>query len=376
MKALRFHGKGDIRLDEIDTPICLPDEVRIQVAYCGICGTDVHEYLEGPILLPQPGSPNPHTGATIPLTMGHEMSGTISEIGEDVQYLHVGERVVVNPAMDDRHHGQPPCSLCLSGRPNICSRSAFYGLQCNSGGFAEEICVKAIAVVPIPQDMSLKVATLSEPLAVASHMIRTSGFQPGQSVVIFGAGPIGCALAWFLKKGGASYVLVSEITPQRAIQAFNCGADIVIDPSNSPDAVLDAVVDRTSDGADIAFDACGLQSTLDAAFNCTKPGGVIFNVAIHDRPLTLQLNALTLSEKKLLAGNAYTAEDYRNVLTCLKEHEKDLERFITRIVPLDRAVEDGFRELVHNKFRQNKILVEISGDSNWSEEPLQRSTKL
>ncbi|KAI7578129.1 hypothetical protein KC316_g10004 [Hortaea werneckii] len=349
MKALRFHGKRDIRLDEIDSPICLPDEVRIRVAYCGICG------------------------ATLPLTMGHEMSGTVSETGKDVQSFQVGQRVVVNPAMDDRHHDQPPCSLCISGRPNICSRSTFYGLQCNSGGFAEEICVKAISVVPIPQDMSLKVATLAEPLAVASHMIRTSGFQPGQSVLILGAGPIGCALAWFLKKGGATYVIVSEITSQRATQALNCGADIVIDPSNSPDAVLDAVVDRTGDGADIAFDACGLQSTLDAAFNCTKPGGVVFNVAIHDRPLTLQLNALTLSEKKLLAGNAYTAEDYTNVLSCLKEHEKDLERFITRIVPLDRAVTDGFRELVQNKYRQNKILVEISGDSG---NLPQRSAKL
>ncbi|KAI6799277.1 hypothetical protein KC363_g3727 [Hortaea werneckii] len=376
MKALRFHGKGDIRLDEIDSPICLADEVRIEVAYCGICGTDVHEYLEGPILLPLPGSPNPHTGATLPLTMGHEMSGTISKVGKDVQSFRVGQRVVVNPAMDDRHHGQPPCSLCISGRPNICSRSAFYGLQCNSGGFAEEICVKAIAVVPIPQDMSLKVATLSEPLAVASHMIRISGFQPGQSVVILGAGPIGCALAWFLKKGGAGCVVVSEITPQRATQALNCGADIVIDPSNNPNAVLDAVVDKTGDGADIAFDACGLQSTLDAAFSCTKPGGVVFNVAIHDRPLTLQLNALTLSEKKLLAGNAYTAEDYKNVLCCLEEHEKDLGRFITRIVPLDRAVADGFRELVENKYRQNKILVEVSGDSGWSENFLRRDTKL
>ncbi|KAK4574443.1 hypothetical protein LTR86_001284 [Recurvomyces mirabilis] len=361
MRALRFHSKGDIRLDDVEQPKCAPHEVRLKVAYCGVCGTDIHEYLDGPILLPGHGEQNLNTGAKLPLILGHEFSGVVVEVGKNVKSVPLGQRVVVNPAMDDRHHSQSPCEICVRGRHNICLRSAFYGLQAPQGGFADEICVDAIACFPLPSSVSLKLAALVEPLAVAAHMIRISGFTPGQDIVISGAGPIGSAIVFLLRQYGAGKILVSEIAPSRSAQAMDCGADKVINPVTTPaQSVVSELMGPA--GADIAFDACGLQTTLDAAFACTKPGGTVFNVAIHEKPLSLNLNFLTLSEKRLLAGNAYTAEDYNRVIEVLKSKGAEVEKFITAVVPLEQAVDGAFEELVRNKAMHNKILVEVNGE--------------
>ncbi|KAK0850336.1 hypothetical protein LTS02_013205 [Friedmanniomyces endolithicus] len=294
--------------------------------------------------------------------MGHEMSGTVVEVGHDVEGIEPGQRVCVNPATGCEHQGRPECELCVAGRRNICTHSAFYGLQHAAGGFASEICVAAIAVVPLPDNVSLKLGALAEPLAVAAHMIRISGFSKGQRALVLGAGPIGCALTLLLKEAGARCILVSEVTESRSAQASACGADEVVNPIISSSAVLDATMRLMAPGADVAFDACGIQTTFDEAFACTKLGGTIFNVAIHEKALQIDLNRLVLSEKRLLAGNAYTAEDFANVLRLLERRGSDIESFITAVIPLENAVQGGFDELVNNKARHSKILIEVNGE--------------
>ncbi|KAK6427983.1 hypothetical protein LTR95_015879 [Oleoguttula sp. CCFEE 5521] len=360
MRALRFHGKGDVRLDDIPIPQCGPREVRLKVAYCGICGTDVHEYLDGPILLPSHDEPNKFTGAGLPLTMGHEMSGIVTEVGGDVKSVTVGQRVCVNPATGCEHQGRPDCELCVAGRRNICTCSAFYGLQCAAGGFADEICVDAIAIKPLADHVSLKLGAMAEPLAVASHMVRVSGFQKGQNVVVLGAGPIGCALTLLLKEVGARCILVSEMAESRTIQAKACGATRVVHPMR--DDVLAVTLEMMAPGADVVFDACGIQSTLNTALDCTKPGGTIFNVAIHEKPLQIDMNRITLSEKRILAGNAYTNDDFDTVVRLLERRGPEIESFITAVVPLEHAVSGGFEELVHHKAQHSKILIEVGGE--------------
>ncbi len=236
------------------------------------------------------------------------------------------------------------------------------GLQHAAGGFASEICVAAIAVVPLPDNVSLKLGALAEPLAVAAHMIRISGFSKGQRALVLGAGPIGCALTLLLKEAGARCILVSEVTESRSAQASACGADEVVNPIISSSAVLDATMRLMAPGADVAFDACGIQTTFDEAFACTKLGGTIFNVAIHEKALQIDLNRLVLSEKRLLAGNAYTAEDFANVVRLLERRGSDIESFIAAVIPLENAVQGGFDELVNNKARHSKILIEVNGE--------------
>lgn len=220
--------------------------------------------------------------------------------------------------------------------------------------------VKPFALVPLPDNVSLKLAALAEPLAVAAHMIRLSGFQRGQNAIVFGAGPIGTALTFLLKDSGARCVIVSEVATSRLEQARTAGADRAVNPTK--ENVLDVVRELTGSGADVAFEACGIQATFDAAIGSVKTGGTVFNVAIHEKPLQLNLNLLTIQEKKLMAGNAYTAEDFQRVIQVLSTRGADVEKFITGVIPLDRAVDGGFEEIVNNKAIHNKILVELHGE--------------
>jgi len=346
---------------------CGKDDVRVKIAYCGICGSDVHEYLGGPIFPPLPGQKNPHTGVELPVVMGHEMSGTIVEVGSDVTGLKVGQNVAINPSLDDRHHGKEDCSICVSGRRNLCKSWACYGLSAHGGGFADEIVVKPFSCIPVPDGISLKVAALAEPLAVASHMIRISGFEHGQDVVILGAGPIGLALLLLLKAKGVRKVIISEVTQSRSCQAEKFGADLIVNPlaklhedAGSENPVMDAVQQIMGDGADIAFDATGIQSTLDTALLVVKPGGVVFNVAIHEKPLLINPNSFSFKETKLMGGICYTNEDFEDVFEALATGKVAAEDMITSIVSLEEVIQGGFLELINNKEKHVKILIQPS----------------
>jgi (R,R)-butanediol dehydrogenase/meso-butanediol dehydrogenase/diacetyl reductase len=312
------------------------------------------------------------------VTLGHEFCGTIAEIGAEVTGFTVGQKVAVNPAMDDRHHGHPACEQCLNGQQNLCERIAFYGLSQGGGGFAEQAVVKPVALIALPPGLSLKLAALAEPLAVAAHMIRISGFRPGQDVLILGAGPIGCALTLLLRAKGARHIIVSEVAASRATQARSLGADTVVNPTSSPtesrgtmehsskkqfDPVLEAVHMAMGSGAHVSFDACGLQSTLDTAIECTKPGGVVFNVAIHDRALQVELNKLVIGEKRLMGGICYTTDDFEEAVGVLNTRGDEAAKLITSIVPLSDTIQGGFQELIGNTANNVKLLIEACGEN-------------
>jgi (R,R)-butanediol dehydrogenase/meso-butanediol dehydrogenase/diacetyl reductase len=350
---------------------CGPDEVRLKVAYCGICGTDIHEYLGGPIFCPPLGGQNPHTGLKLPITLGHEFSGTVVEIGSNVKNVRAGQNVAVDPTFDDRHYGLDPCIACQHERYNVCKRWTAYGLSAPGGGIAEEIVVKAMNCMPLPASVSLKVGALVEPLAVAWHAIRLSAFQPGQTALVLGAGPIGLAILMLLRVWGASTIVVTEVTHSRAEQAKKFGADLVINPLDAmartgksgtaaSDPVKTAVLQMTADqGVDVSFDATGIQSTLDSAITSTKIGGTIFNVAIHEKPLQLHLNDLVFAEKRLLGGMCYTDEDFAGVLDALEKGKiPHVEQMVTSVVPLSNAINGGILELINNKAAHVKILIQ------------------
>ncbi|KAH7177041.1 chaperonin 10-like protein [Dactylonectria macrodidyma] len=359
--ALRFHKRGDIRLEQLEPEQCSPDHVRVKVAYSGICGTDVTEYISGPIFPPQEGHANPHTGVTLPIVMGHEFSGTIIEVGSNVSHLKIGQHVVISPAYDHRHYDTEFCEPCQNEKYNICDAAATVGLNAPGGGFCDQTVVRARNCIALPSNVSLKAAALVEPLAIGHHCITASGFRKGQSVLICGAGPIGLAILLLLRVMGASKVIVTEVLESRLAQARNFGADAVINPlqcSAMPgSSAAEAIQQVVKGGVDIAFDATGLQSTLDLSIACAKPGGVIFNVAIHKKALSLNLNDLALKEKRLLGGICYFQEDFDIVIGMLAEGRLNPEQMITSIVPLSNIVEGGFEELIHNREAHVKILI-------------------
>lgn len=349
-----------------NSSVCRPDEVRVQIAYCGICGSDIHEYLGGPIFSPAEGEANQYTGQRLPVTLGHEMSGTVVELGSSVSdpKLRVGTRVAVNPALNDRHHGVDPCTACKLDLPNICKRYTSHGFSAPGGGLASEIVVKHFSCIPLPDSVSLKVGALMEPLAVAWHCVRISGFQKGQTALILGAGPIGLAILMVLRVWEAKTVIVSEVTASRKQMAKDFGADLVLDPteSDTPKAGADPVVAATqdavqADGVDVTFECTGLQTTLDTAIAGTRPGGTVFNIAIHEKPLMVNLNDLTLGERRLTGGICYTEEDFRGLIAALEGGRIEAEKLITSVVDLDDVINKGLLELIQNKAAHVKILV-------------------
>ncbi|KAE8143816.1 chaperonin 10-like protein [Aspergillus pseudotamarii] len=359
--ALRFYKRGDLRLEELEPQLCGPDEVRVKVAYSGICGTDVTEYIGGPIFPPQEGHMNPHTGVSLPIVMGHEFSGIVCEIGSNVEHLNVGQPVVISPAYDHRHHGSQFCGPCKDERYNICDASATIGLNAPGGGFCDQTVVKDMNCIALPSNVSLKAAALVEPLAIGRHCITSSGFKKGQSVLICGAGPIGLAIVLLLRVMGASKIIVTEVLESRMMQARKFGADVVLNPlqasADNSMSAEEAIEKAVPGGVDIAFDAIGFQSTLDLSIASVKPGGVIFNVAIHKKPLSLNLNDLAMKEKKLTGGISYFQEDFDVVIGMLAEGKLEAEQMITSIIPLSEVVKGGFEELVHNREAHIKILI-------------------
>ncbi|KAG8632158.1 hypothetical protein KVT40_001298 [Elsinoe batatas] len=366
--ALRLYGRQKIQLDKVEPLPCGKDDVRLKIGYCGICGSDIHEFLGTPIFAPAAGTVNEFTKIGLPVVMGHEFSGTVTEVGPEVTNVKVGQKVCVNPSLNDRHHGFESCSQCEEGKPNLCKRWATYGLNASGGGFANEIVLKSSNCLVLPDDVPLKIGALAEPLAVAWHCIRTSGFKAGQTALILGAGPIGLAILVLLKAWNAEKIFITEVTQQRAKQAQAFGADKVINPLENiadgkvngaaTDPVLAATKEATADGFDVAFDCTGMQSTLDTGLAAIRPGGTFFNVAIHEKPLSFNPNDVSFLEKKILGGLCYTDDDFKEVIAVMASGKIPFEQMITSIVPLSKVVDGGFNELLNNKAQHVKILIQ------------------
>lgn len=186
MKALRFHGKEDLRLDEIAIPSCGKGQVKVAPKFCGICGSDLHEYLGGANLIPKEGEPHLITGETLPLVMGHEFSGIVEEIGEGVTTVKKGDHVAIYPLISDGE-----CNSCELGMDNCCDKNGFIGLSGWGGGMAEFLVVPERQVEPLLPNVSLELGALVEPLAVGWHAVEISPFKETDTVLVLGGGPIG-----------------------------------------------------------------------------------------------------------------------------------------------------------------------------------------
>ncbi len=291
MNAVRFHGQRDIRLDRVPVPTLRPGQVKIAPKFCGICGSDLHEYLGGANLIPQPGHPHPITGETLPLTLGHEFSGIVEEVGEDVKGVKPGDRVCVQPTIYDGD-----CRSCQRGLVNCCDRNGFVGLSGWGGGLSEHMVVPESCVKPLPDNISLEVGALIEPLAVGWHAVDISPFQKGNSALVLGGGPIGLAVVQALVGRGCTNIIVSEVSSKRREFAKQFGAHHVIDPVKED--IVAAVEKLTNNQlADVAFDAAGVQVAVDTAFRAIKARGTLVNIAVWEKRASLNMNDIVFRER-------------------------------------------------------------------------------
>ncbi|WP_019175546.1 2,3-butanediol dehydrogenase [Brevibacterium ravenspurgense] len=349
MKAARFYDRKDIRIEDIPEPELKPGTVAIDVAWCGICGTDLHEYLEGPIFVPPKGHPHPISGEEAPVTMGHEFSGTITALGEGVTGLEVGQNVIVEPYIIgkdvDTSEGQ---NYHLSENMN------FIGLGGRGGGLSEKIVVEQRWVHPIG-DIPLDEAALIEPLSVGHHAFVRSGAKAGDVAIVGGAGPIGLLTAAVLKAEGLT-VYISELSEARKEMARSTGvADEVFDPREVDVA---AKVKELTDGkgADVGFECSSVPVVLDMLMDAVRPAGVIVNVSIWGYKPEVDLPKLVLKEIDLRGTIGY-ASDHPATIKLVQEGGLDLSKFITARIKLDELVDKGFEQLINNNEQHVKILV-------------------
>lgn len=351
MRALRFHGQRDLRLDDIPEPVTRPGTVKVQVHWNGICGSDLHEYLAGPIYIPTPGHPHPLTGETLPVVMGHEFAGEVVEVGEGVTAVAVGDNVAADAIIRDSS-----CPACRHGAYNHCEQIGFLGISGFGGGLAEYAVIPAANVHPLPQGMSTELGALVDPTAVGWHAVRQSGITPGQSALVLGGGPIGLVTAASLKAQGAGWVGLTEPAPGRRDLAKHFGADAVFDPTTTD--VVAAVRDAVPGGVDAAFDCSGLPVTLKTAIGATRTRGTVVNVAIWEGPTEFHLNDLVFSEVLLTGCIGYSGDDHPETIQALASGQIDAGQLVTARIGLAEAVELGFEELATNRDRHTKILID------------------
>lgn len=352
MRAARFYDQKDIRIEDIDRPTPGADDVLIDIAWCGICGSDLHEYLEGPIFIPGKGNPHPISGEEVPITLGHEFSGTVAEVGDNVSDLEVGQHVVVEPyIIYEEYWGKENYHLTPDQN--------FIGLGGHGGGLAEQIAVNRHWVHPIPDNIGLDEAALIEPLAVAYHAFERSGATEGDVALIGGAGPIGLLTAAVAKAHGVTTIM-SELSKKRIETAQSTGvADHVVNPSEH-DVVEEVMRITENKGADVGFEATSVDVVLNTLFTAVKKAGVIVNESIWGHKPEADLVKLVTKEQDLRGTIGYHFS-HEPSIKLVSEGKVNLKPFITHKIELDDLIDKGFDTLIHHNDTAVKILVSPTG---------------
>ncbi|KAF9461748.1 alcohol dehydrogenase GroES domain protein [Collybia nuda] len=356
MKAARLYGPGDIRVEQVEEPVAGKGQVKVKIAWNGICGSDIHAFLTTVPKYPQGTTPDPLSGESLPVTLGHEFSGTIISVGPgvDEHKWAVGQNIVVEPLVSCMKSSCPSCS---SGSRNLCPIHNFIGIGGWGGGLAEYIAVDTQYIHALPNNIPLDVGACVEPLAVAWHSVKRSRFAKGQSALVLGAGPIGLfLLKVLLAFDPNALIIVSEPTVLRRQSAIKHGATHVIDPTHSN--VEESVMKLTGGvGVDVAFDAAGVQATMVAAIESVRTRGTVANVAIWEKTAMIDINRLVMKEI-FITGIASYDRIHPELLEALASGKiTGVEQLITRKVAIEDVVEKGFLTLVNDKDTQVKILI-------------------
>lgn len=355
MRAARLYGEADIRIDgEVDPGVVGPTDVRIDVAACGICGSDLHEYRDPEFT---PAEEHPRTGAKRPVVVGHEFSGVVSEVGEGVDRLRVGDRVAVHPNIPCHD-----CVYCEDGEYNRCENSLAIGFETGAGGFADSAVVPAQQVHVLPDGVDLWEGALVEPLAVGLHAVRRSGMQAGDTVGVFGCGPIGLTAVQAAQRAGAKEIFVSEPNDARREIAREMGADVALDPM--AEDVAGTIADATRGGVNAAFEFAGIGPAFNAAVNSTRRGGTITVGSISEDEISTDLDDIVMTERTVTGTFCYGfppssfRTEFDAVIEALADGEFDTEPFVTGRIPLEDLVGGGIEALLDPDTEHVKILVE------------------
>jgi len=322
MKALLLSEYKKFELADLPRPTPDSEDVLVQVAACGICGSDVHGY-------------DGTSGRRIPpIVMGHEAAGIVAETGPGVTDFKKGDRVTFDSTV---YCGK--CEYCLSGQANLCDFRQVVGVSCGdyrrAGAFAEYVVVPQRIVYRLPDTLSFPEAAMLEAVSVALHAVRLSEMRGGETALVIGAGMIGLLTLQAARAAGAARVLIADIDATRLKLAKEMGADETLHLSGA-ELIAEVMSLTAGKGVDVALEAVGRNETISAAIDCVRKGGTVTLIGNISPQVTLPLQKV-VSRQIRLQGTAASAGEYPQAIELMTSGKIRVRPLITAVAPLDEG---------------------------------------
>lgn len=320
MKAVRLTSVGNLVLQEVERPLPRRGEVRIKVLAAGICGSDRHMFKgEYP--------------TAMPVTLGHELCGTVEQLGEEVTGLSVGDLVTVDPNIACGR-----CRACANARPNLCESLHAVGVT-RDGGFADYVTVPAAQAHRLPQGLDPVHGAFCEPLACCLHAMDKLQIRPGDSVAVLGGGVIGLLMVQLARLSGAGTVLLVTRQATRRAVALELGASQAFDPG--PDGAVDRVLEASGGGVDAVIECAGVPETVQSGLKMLRRGGIflLFGVTPSGVDVPLQPFDILVREIDIRAAylNPFT---HQRAAALVAAGSLELDRLVSDVISLE-AVADA-----------------------------------
>lgn len=347
MKAIVCHAPEDLRLDNFETDALGSHQLQVDVAYGGICGSDLHYYQHGGF-------------GTVrikePMVLGHEVSGIVRVVGSAVQNFKAGQRIAISPS---RPCGQ--CQYCQKGQHNHCLDMRFFGSAMRfphvQGAFRQTLVIDASQAHPLNDSLSLSLAALAEPLSVGLHAIQRAGSVFGKQVLVTGCGPIGTLLIGALRRAGAARIVAVDIADKPLECARAMGADETINIAKHPEALAPFALNKGV--FDVMFEASGNDRALRNGLDVVAPRGVIVSIGLGGDS-TLPLNQLVGKELEL-RGTFRFHEEFAVAVRFLNEGLIDGRPVISHVMDFDDAIH-AF-ELASDKSQAMKVQINFGAEA-------------
>ena len=326
MKAIKYHGVGNLEYAEIDRPAVVPGTVLVKIVYCGICGTDVHAYKTPGIF-------------DWELVLGHEMVGIVEEVGAGVTNVRPGDRVAVGPPGDCGS-----CYQCNTGHPNVCGNAFPHTMGIGpgtQGGYAEYVLSRhpANELFLIPEGMDMEQAALFDVIGVGFHAVRRSELRLGGTAVIVGCGSIGLSVIQAARLAGARTVIAFDISKNRRELAVKAGADYAFDSSSEEDLAAAHGLLAHEGGAHVCFEAAGHPSSMALCADLCMAGGQVLVVGSDGRPYELVSAALGPRELDFKLSFTYTKEEIHMLFEMISTGKWSTEVYSLKKAPLSQGIE-------------------------------------
>ncbi len=355
MKAVRFHAAKDIRVEEVPAPSKKlgPNEVLIKPLVTGICGTDLHEYIAGPIVTPQ--APHVYTGATNPQILGHEFSAVVVDKGSEVTNVKVGDRVAIQPLISPRndYYGR-------RGLYHLSEKMGCVGLSWAWGGMSELAVVYDYNVAVLPKGVSDVQGAMIEPGAVAVYAVDRGGVSSGSTILVSGIGPIGALTLLAAKAAGAAQIFVSEPNAFRRKMVSELAPDaIIIDPTK--ENVVEKIRDMTEEnvGVDVAIECVGLEASLNTCAAAVRRQGKVVQTGLHMKPASIDAMLWALKDITIEATWCFQTQSWPRIIRMVEAGIFPVEKVVTAKINADHVVKQGFDALLDSSVNHMKILVEV-----------------